>query len=65
MIRGDNVRSASTTPRTNNMLTNSPSHVSAARPELITHMFTHRHKHRHTHVQVWLADSWLGNGGKN
>lgn len=35
------MRSASTTPRANNMLTDSPSHVSAARPELITHMLAH------------------------
>lgn len=57
------MRSASTTPQANNMLTNSPSHVSAARPELITHMLGHTHTH--THVQVQLADSWLGYRGIN
>lgn len=49
------MRSASTTPQANNMLTNSPSHVSAARPELITHMLGHTHTHT-------FRFSWLTRG---
>lgn len=40
VIRGDNVRSASTTPQANNMLTKSASHVSTARPGPPTHTNT-------------------------